>query len=134
MGNALSQKSDLEQIADQLSQSADAMNEGVKAAIANGTCSQEKAYAILHDEQALRSRANAIYMDAAQCVVSGLKIQQDDLVNAIQKANEVLKKMEEFEKFLSISADVITIASAIYAAQPTVILAALGALKSDMGK
>jgi hypothetical protein len=134
MGNALSQKSDLEQIADQLSQSADAMNEGVKAAIANGTCSQEKAYAILHDEQALRSRANAIYMDAARCVVSGLKIQQDDLVNAIQKANEALKKMEEFEKFLSISADMITIASAIYAAQPAVIFAALGALKSDMGK
>lgn len=132
MSNALSQKGDLEQIADQLSQSADAMYEGVKVAISNNTCSQEKVYAILHDEQALRSRANAIYIDAAQCVVSGLKMEQDDLVKTIQKANDTLKKMEELNKFLSISADMIAIASAIYAARPTVILAAVKALKGDI--
>lgn len=133
MSNALSQKSDLEQIADQLTQSADAMNEGVKVGISNNTCTQEKAYAILHDEQALRSRANAIYMDATQCVVSGLKVEQDDLIKTIQEANDTLRKMDELNKFLSISADMIAIASAIYAAQPAIILAAVNALKGDIG-
>jgi uncharacterized protein YgfB (UPF0149 family) len=133
MSNALSQKSDLEQIADQLTQSADAMNEGVKVGISNNTCTQEMAYSILHDEQALRSRANAIYMDAVQCVVSGLTMEQDELVKVIQKANDTLRTMAELNKFLCISADMIALASAIYAAQPAIILAAVGALKSDIG-
>jgi hypothetical protein len=133
MSNALSQKSDLEQIADQLTQSADAMNEGVKIGISNNTCTQEKAYAIMHDEQTLRSHANAIYMNAARCVVSGLTLEQDDLLKTIQKANDTLRKMGEFNKFLSITASMLAIASAISAAQPSVIFATVNALKSEIG-
>lgn len=134
MSNALSQASDLEQIADQLSKAADAMNVGIKDGLANGTCSQEKAYAILHDEQALRSRANAIYMDAAQCVVSGLEIEQNDLAKAIQNAADALRKISDLNKFLAISADMLMLASAIYAAQPGVIFAAVSAIKADVSK
>lgn len=134
MGNALSNKTELEQIADQLSLSADAMNEGVKAGIANNTCTQKKAYAIMRDEQTLRSRANAIYMDAAQCVVSGLEMEQTELVDTIRTASDVLRKMGELNKFLSITASMLVIASAISVAQPTAILAAVKALKGEIGK
>lgn len=132
MGEALSSVSDLEQIADQLSQSADAMNEGIKAGIANGTITRERAYSMLHDEQALRSRANAIYFDAAQCVVRDLNLAQGELVKVIQDANETMKTMHDWNEFLSISADILALASGIYAARPAYIFTAFNALRTEV--
>lgn len=134
MANALTQAQDLEQIGDALSSAADALNEGIKDAVSKGLCDQNKAYAVLHDEQVLRSRANAIYFDAAQRVVAGLAIEQNALMQVVGDATDTLKKVVEFQSFLGILADLISLASAICAGQPTVILAAASALRNDIDK
>lgn len=81
----------------------------------------------------LRSRANAIYFDAAQRVVAGLAIEQAALVKVVSDAAIALRKVQDLKKFLGVVASIISLASAIYAGNPSVILAAAKALTDDVG-
>lgn len=132
MGNGLSKQNDIQEIADLLSETADAMHEGAMAGIKARIISQEEAMDIAEQEQALRSQANSIYLAAAKLIVSDLDAAQSDLVEAINHAKGPLKRMEDINKFLSISADMISLAGAILESKPNEIIASLKSIRNSL--
>jgi hypothetical protein len=129
---ALETAEQIEELADALTASANAIHARLMKAIKSNEISREEARATSHDEATLRQRANALYIDAALRIVSGLKLTQTELLATIRSGNENLKKLKKVATFLDFVADILTLSTAIYAAKPAVILAAYKEIKKDI--
>jgi hypothetical protein len=126
---ALKNKKEVEELADSLTLSADAIH---KQDIKKGSVDQPQAQLIFQDEVILRQKANGLYIDAANCVIKNLSEPQAELVGVIAAANEKLKKMKDVERFINLVADLLVLASAAYAAKPGPLLTALEEVRKDL--
>lgn len=131
---ALANQEQIEALADKMSGCADSIHERLIDAIKNKEIDQDTARSIFQDEASLRQRANGLYIDAAICVVKGLEESQDSLIGVINTASEKIKTMNEIAAMIDLVADVLMLATAVYAAKPMPIMAALNEIKSDLEK
>jgi hypothetical protein len=129
---ALETAKQVEQLADALTASADAIHARLMQAIKDKEISKEAARTHLQDEATLRQRANALYLDAALHIVKDLKLTQTELLGTIAEGSEKLKKLKQIAAFLDFIADVLALSTAIYAGKPPVILAAYKEVKKDV--
>jgi uncharacterized protein YgfB (UPF0149 family) len=129
---ALETAKQVEQLADALTASADAIHARLMKAIKDKEISKEEARTRQQDEAILRQRANALYLDAALHIVSGLKLTPTELLDTITEGHEKLKKLKKIAAFLDFIADILALSTAIYAGKPPVILAAFKEVKKDI--
>jgi hypothetical protein len=129
---ALKNKKEVEELADSLTLSADAIHKQLMKDIKKGSVDQPQAQLIFQDEVILRQKANGLYIDAANCVIKNLSEPQAELVGVIAAANEKLKKMKDVERFINLVADLLVLASAAYAAKPGPLLTALEEVRKDL--
>ena len=85
---ALETQDQVEAIADKLTACADSIHARLIAGIKNKEIDRLTAQAIFQDEAILRQRANSLYMDAANCVVQGLSMPHNELIDVIDTAKE----------------------------------------------
>lgn len=129
---ALSNQKQVEALADELTASADSIHDRLMKAIKDKEIDQNTAQLIFQDESTLRQRANALYIDAANCVVDGLTESQKSVMDLIDKANGKMKKIKVIASFIDLTADLLVFAAAAYAAKPGPILSALKEIKNDV--
>lgn len=129
---ALKTRKEVEELADSLTKSADAIHKQLLKEIKKGSVDKAQAQLIFQDEAVLRQKANGLYIDAANCVIKNLSEAQDDVVALIAAANEKLKKIEDIEKFIDLVADLLVLGAAAYAAKPGPLLAALKEVRKDL--
>ena len=129
---ALSNQTEVEEIADKITECADSTHKRLMDAIKNKEIDRLTAQSIFQDEMVLRQHANSLYIDAAKCVVDGLSESQANLMNLIGTAKEKIKTIKRIEGFIDLVADLIVLAAAAYAAKPGPILSALKEVKEDI--
>lgn len=129
---ALATQQQVEEFADSLSKSADAVHERLINAIKNKEVDQLSAQSIFQDEASLRQRANSLYLEAAKSVVEGISDSQEDIIKLVYSAQEKIKTIKEIASFIDLTADLLVLASAAYAAKPAPIIAALKEVKVDV--
>ncbi|GGY84752.1 hypothetical protein GCM10011613_32220 [Cellvibrio zantedeschiae] len=129
---ALDNAAEVEALANEITECANAMHLRLMDAIKNGEVNQISAQAIFQDETILRQRANSLYLDAANRIVKDLKTPQAELLGAVNDAKKAMKKIKEIAQFIDLVADILLLAAAAYAAKPAPIVAALKEVKSDL--
>jgi hypothetical protein len=129
---ALNTQKEVEQLADSLTKSADAIHKQLLKEIKRGGVDHAQAQLIFQDEAVLRQKANGLYIDAANCVLKNVAADQDEIIGLIAAANDKLKKIEDTGKFIDLIADLLVLASAAYAAKPGPLLAALKEVRKDL--
>ncbi|MEN3297127.1 MAG: hypothetical protein V7642_6380 [Burkholderiales bacterium] len=129
---ALKNKKEVEELADSLTLSADAIHKQLMKDIKKGNVDQPQAQLIFQDEVILRQKANGLYIDAANCVIKNLSEPQAGLVGVIAAANEKLKKMKDVGQFINLVSDLLVLAAAAYAAKPGPLLTALEEVRKDL--
>jgi beta-phosphoglucomutase-like phosphatase (HAD superfamily) len=129
---ALANKKQVEEMADKLTESADSIHERLMKAIRDKEIDQPNAQSIFQDEAILRQRANGLYIDAANSVITDLKQSQTSVIALVDTANKKIKRIRDITKFIDLIADLLVLASAVYAAKPSPIITALQEVKSDI--
>jgi hypothetical protein len=129
---ALKTPKEVEELADGLTESADALHKQLLKQIRKGSVNQAQAQMMFQDEAILRQKANGLYIDAVNCVVADLPTAQGKLVDLVAAANAKLKKMNDVEKIIDLVADLLVLAAAAYAAKPGPLLAALEEVRKDL--
>ncbi|MDB5770347.1 MAG: hypothetical protein JWM42_721 [Burkholderia sp.] len=129
---ALKTPKEVEELADGLTESADALHKQLLKQIRKGSVNQAQAQMMFQDEAILRQKANGLYIDAVNCVVADLPTAQSKLVDLVAAANAKLKKMNDVEKIIDLVADLLVLAAAAYAAKPGPLLAALEEVRKDL--
>jgi oligoendopeptidase F len=129
---ALEKKQQVEQLADQLTASADEVRARLMQAIKKKEISPENARATFQSETSLRQQANGLYIDAAVHIVKDLDISQQEFTGVIENANQRIAKVKEIAAFLDLVADLLALAAAVYAGKPKPILAAFEEVRGDL--
>lgn len=129
---ALESAKQVEALADALSECADSAHERLLRLIENKQIGRAEAQSLFQEEATLRQRANALYIDAAKCVVKDLDLTQRELLDTIDKANRRLKKIKKIAAFIDLVTDIVALASASLAAKPGPILAAFKEVRKDV--
>lgn len=140
--DGLSNKSEVEALADQLTAFANALHARIKrdvkagAALPDGPARAQAlaaAQALLDDEQLLRQRANSLYADAASTVVRGLGVSQQHLLALAADASEKIRKINLVGNVAGLVAGMLALAGGVASGQPTAILAALDTIRKQAG-
>jgi hypothetical protein len=129
---ALTNKEQVEALADNLTECAGSIHDRLKKAIKNKEIDQSTAQSIFQDEAILRQRANSLYIDAANRVVVDLAESQKSVMALIDTAKNTIRTIEDLARFIDLIADLLVLAAAVYAAKPAPILAALKEVKADI--
>ncbi|HHQ4654930.1 hypothetical protein TVA88_16765 [Aeromonas hydrophila] len=132
MADGLSKKVQVEEFADSITGSADAIHQRLISAIENKEVEQNTANLIFQNEVMLRQGANSLYIDAINCIVNELAESQKDIINLIETANNKIENIKKISSFIDLIADLLVLVSAAYAAKPAPILAALREVKEDI--
>jgi hypothetical protein len=74
--------------------------------------------------------ANSLYTDAAQCCFGAFSI--SERTHGHRHGNGKIKQFKRMTAFMDLTADILTLAAAAYAAKPGPIVAALGEIKEDI--
>jgi hypothetical protein len=129
---ALSKEEEVEQLADSLGKSADAIHERILEGIQKKDLTRAQAHSLFQDETALRIKANALYLEAVILVVRDLELAQTELIKVINQATSEIKKIERITAFIDLVADLLVLAAAAYAGKPGPILAAVEEVRNDV--
>lgn len=129
---ALSTVTQIQQMATELQDAADAIHVRLMAAIQNNEIEQPAAQSLFQDEALLRQRADSLYIQAIDSVVSGLQDSQASVMNVITDANTTIQNIEHIKAFIDLVADLLVLAAAVYAAKPGPIVSALKEIKDDV--
>lgn len=129
---ALDTKQDVEQLADGLTESANESHGWLLDAIKSNKITPDQARVAFQQETLLRQQANSLLIDAATCIVQGLTQSQKDFMGIIDEANQRIAKIKKIAAYLDLLADILSLATAAYAAKPKPILAALKEVKQDV--
>jgi len=120
-----------EQLADGLSDAADALHARVMRALrklpADGAAppiTQTEAQALFDQEVALRQQANGLYTDAARAAIAGLAASQHSLLDLIDGAKKNIASIAKMQDLVGIGIDLLTLAGAIVEAKPERLLTA----------
>lgn len=128
----LATAADVERFADLLTECADSIHQRLITAIRTAEINPFTAQQILQDEATLRQRANGLYMDAAQCIITDLGDDQVNLNEVIRETSERISEIAKIAHFIDIVSDLLVVVSSVYAAQPGPILAALQEIRQDI--
>lgn len=128
---ALSTVTQVQQMATELQNAADAIHVRLMAAIQNNEIEQPAAQSLFQDEALLRQRSNSLYIEAIDSVVKGLQDNQASVIKVITDANTTIQNIEHIKAFIDLVADLLVLAAAVYAAKPGPILSALNEIKND---
>jgi hypothetical protein len=128
---ALSTVTQIQQIATELQDAADAIHLRLMTAIQNNEIEQPAAQSLFQDEALLRQRSNSLYIEAIDSVVKGLQDSQASVMKVIVDANTTLQNIEHIKAFIDLVADLLVLAAAVYAAKPGPIVSALNEIKKD---
>ena len=129
---ALSKKREVEDLADALVRSADAIHDRILKGIDKKELNQPQAHSLFQDETSLRVKANALYLEAVKLTVRDLEVAQTDLIKVVDKAASRIKRIETIAAFIDLVADLLVLAAAAYAAKPGPIVAALDEVRKDV--
>jgi hypothetical protein len=129
---ALDTKQDVEQLADRLTENANESHDRLLKAIKSKEIEPDQARAAFQQEILLRQQANSLYIDAARCIVQGFTQSQQDFIGTIDEANQRIAKIKKIAAFLDLLADILSLATAAYAAKPEPILASFKEVKQDL--
>lgn len=129
---ALKTQEDIEQVAEVLRKTADAIHERLMKAIDDGEIEQRDAQLIFNDEVLLRQQSNSLYIDAINCVVADLAPSQATLTGIINAAKKAIKTVQNITALIDLVADLLLLAAAIYAAKPAPIIGALKEINDDI--
>ena len=129
---ALETEKQIVELADRLTKSANAVHDHLMKAIKGKQIDQNMAQLIFQDEVVLRQRANALYIDAANCVVADLQQTQKSLLGIVDSANERINAIKTVAQLVDLIADLMVLAAAAYAAKAGPIAAALQEVKKDV--
>lgn len=129
---ALSNQKEIEELADKLSECSNSIHIRLMTAIKDKEVDRYQAQSIFQEETILRQRANGLYIDAANCVVQELTESQTNLIKLIDTAKEKITAIKKIADFIDIIADLIVLASAVYAAKPGPIISAFKEVKEDV--
>lgn len=134
----LSTAAEVEALADQLTACADALHERIMAEVGSyqggpvPPRAQDAMRKLLDEEQVLRQRANALYLDAAKHIVSGLGASQQHLVKLTTDAAQKIRKITNIGMGISLVARLLGVTAAIATGQPAPILLSLEYLKKQL--
>jgi hypothetical protein len=131
---ALSKKREVEDLADALVGSADAIRDRIIKEIGRQRIKQFEAYSLFQDETSLRVTANALYLEAVKLTVSDLELAQTDLIKVMEKATSKIRTVATIAAFVDLVADLLVLAAAAYAAKPGPIISALNEVRMDIGE
>ncbi|MDB5980939.1 MAG: hypothetical protein JWQ69_1954 [Pseudomonas sp.] len=129
---ALSTVTQIQQMATDLQNAADAIHVRLMAAIQNNEIEQPAAQSLFQDEALLRQRSDSLYIQAIDSVVEGLQDSQASVMKVITDANTTIQNIEHIKAFIDLVADLLVLAAAVYAAKPGPILSALNEIKNDV--
>jgi hypothetical protein len=129
---ALSTVTQVQQMATELQDAADAIHVRLMAAIQNNEIEQPAAQSLFQDESLLRQRSNSLYIEAIDSVVKGLQDNQASVMKVITDANTTIQNIEHIKAFIDLVADLLVLAAAVYAAKPGPIVSALNEIKNDV--
>jgi len=129
---ALETEANLVALADGLSRSADIIHARLRKALQEHQADQTTAQRIFQEEEVLRQRANALYLDAASRVIPDLQPTQESLLGLVTAANDRIAKAQHVLQGLDLIADLLALAAAAGTAKARPILAALQALQKDV--
>ena len=121
---ALETEAYLVELADRLTQSANALHERLRQAIQAKQVDQALAQLLFQDEVVLRQRANALYLDAVNCVVADLPPTQQSLLRLVETANDRIQTIKNIAHGLDLIGNLLLLAAAACAAKPGPIIAA----------
>lgn len=127
----LEQPAKLRRAAKLLSQSADAMAEARKAALANDPPTitpGDFKLSILH-ENSMRDALTTVLLQAIDSTIQGIQGSQADLEKAITEASDKISKLNDIKKAFAVFASLIGLAQAIVTASPGGIIDALSAVQ-----
>ena len=143
---ALASAQQVEQLADSLSQAANALHARIMRAIRQRLAgaapsvpsrlaiSADEARALFGNEVALRQLANRLYADAAGYALAGLEVSQRSVLDAADGATKKIGKIDALKDLINIGNDLLALAGALVGAgKPEQIVAALERLKRDTG-
>jgi len=131
---ALQTPDELRALAKCLTDSADAYDERLKRDVDSGNLSDQDVYARFSEERMLRDKAKLLYLNAATRTVQGLAEEQQKIEDSVGKANRIIKELQDFRKVLAVVAHLIGLAGAVVSGKPAMIVAALKALRDDIGE
>lgn len=129
---ALSNAAEVETLANEFTTCANEIHSRLMDAIKNKEIDQATAQAIFQDETILRQRANSLYLDAANCIVKDLKTSQAELLGVVDDAKKAMATIKKIAQFIDLTADILMLVAAAYAAKPAPIVAALKEVKTDL--
>jgi hypothetical protein len=130
-GGGLATPADVTQLGDQLTACADALHERIMHEIqsyqgrAVPIAAQEAARKMLDDEQVLRQRANAVYLEAATLVVHSLGQSQQHIVKLTADAAAKIKHLVKLVDTAGMVGRVLELSGAALTRNPVVIMRAL---------
>lgn len=143
---ALASAQQVEQLADSLSQAANALHARIMRAIRQRPAgkapplpprlaiSADEARALFDNEVALRQLANRLYADAAGCALAGLEASQRSVLDAADGATKKIGKIGALKDLINIGNDLLALAGAVAGGgKPEQIVAALERLNRDTG-
>ncbi len=130
-GGGLSTPADVAQLGDQLTAFADTLHERIMREVRSykggpvPVAAQEAARKMLDDEQVLRQRANAMYLEAATLVVHSLGQSQQHIVALTADAAEKIKHYVKLVDTAGMVGRVLELSGAALTGNPVVIMRAL---------
>ncbi|MGZ5182785.1 MAG: hypothetical protein ACXWC2_20090 [Ramlibacter sp.] len=130
-GGGLSTPADVAQLGDQLTAIADTLHERIMREVHSykggpvPVAAQEAARKMLDDEQVLRQRANAMYLEAATLVVHSLGQSQQHIVALTTAAAEKIKHLVKLVDTAGMVGRVLELSGAALTGNPVVIMRAL---------
>lgn len=136
--SGLSSPADIEALADELSDCADAIHKRVvKSVQAHGGKpvpdeEQAAARALLDAEYELRQRAGGLYADAATLVVGSLGKSQQHVMALTAAAADKIRRIGTIGQVVGLAGSVLGLAAAVGSAQPVAILGALDKLRASI--
>lgn len=139
---ALANAAQVEQLADSLSITADALHARVMRAIKKRPAgdapepaiSQTEAQTLFEQEVALRQQANSLYMDAAGYAVAPLASSQRSVIELVYTARQEIGKIDTVKDLIDIGANLLSLATAVIAGKPDAMLNALKKLRDHAGQ
>jgi hypothetical protein len=143
---ALANAAQVEQLADSLSITADALHARVMRAIKKRptgdappatpepAISQAEAQTLFEQEVALRQQANSLYMDAARYAVAPLDTSQRSVIELVYVARQEIGKIDTVKDLIGIGASLLSLATAVITGKPDAMLSALKKLRDHAGR
>lgn len=146
-----SSPTDMEQLADSLSQLADQLHSRILRAIRNNHLSDssgssatvasgqvelaitlEDAQALLQDEMMLRQRANRLYAGAAIETGSALALARGEVIALAHAASVKIHRLNTLKELIELSTHLLALANAALAAKPEQFISAAERIRQDV--